>query len=110
MIVFVSGPYRSDTPSGVQRNIRRATLLAQRVWKLGCIAVCPHTNSANFEGIVLEDWFLEGYLELLSRCDAVILTAKWKESKGTLAEIRHAEKCDIPVFADLRALSQWLDG
>lgn len=107
--VYIAGPYRSPTDAGVQRNIRRAALLAQRVWKTGCVAVCPHLNSANFSGIVPEQWILDGYLELVSRCDAVVLTAKWRESEGTLAEMAWAEKYEIPVFADFRSFATWLE-
>ncbi len=107
--IYVAGPYRSATEAGVDRNIRRAARLAQRVWQLGCVAVCPHRNSSWLGGVVSDEWILDGYLELLSRCDAVILTAKWKESQGTLAEIDYARKFDLPIFLDLKALAQWLE-
>lgn len=47
---------------------------------------------------MLSDRFwLEGTLELLRRCDAVLLVPGWEKSSGTRAEIEEAERLGIPV-------------
>ena len=40
----------------------------------------------------------------LEVCDAVLLTPGWQKSLGTIAEIEHAKKYNIPVFANLEDL------
>ena len=42
-------------------------------------------------------------MEWLEVSDAVVLCPKWKESPGTLAEIKRADELGIPVFNSLRA-------
>ena len=45
----------------------------------------------------------------LKRCDAVVLTPKWRGSPGTLAEIKLAEKLGIPVFETLEDLLEYVE-
>ena len=48
--------------------------------------------------------WLEGDLEMLRRCDAVLVVPGWEKSSGTRAEIAEANACGIPVFYALEAL------
>jgi hypothetical protein len=107
MIVYVAGPYRARTVAGIARNIARAREVAERVWKAGHVALCPHLNSAFMDGLLPDGdgAFLRGGIELLKRCDAVILVPRWRDSIGTQEEIRAAGDAGIPVFrsvADLK--------
>ena len=97
-LVYIAGPYRSDSESGVRRNIEAARQLAESVWRAGMTAVCPHLNSAFMGGIVPDQAFLDGDLAILARCDAMLLCPKWKESVGTRAEAGHAARLGIPSF------------
>ena len=104
-VVYIAGPYRSRLGArGVEQNIRRAEDLAYRVWTEGLVALCPHTNAKHFDGILPDEVFLKGDLELLKRCDAVLLVNGWRESAGTRAEITFAINQGIPVFEDLYEL------
>jgi hypothetical protein len=86
MVVFVSGPYRGD----VSGNIERAKQVAIRLWKLGYAVVCPHLNTAHFDGICPDETWLKGDLEIMSRCDAVYMMAGWDTSTGATAERQEA--------------------
>lgn len=108
-LVYVAGPYRAETPHKIAENIHRARLLALRVWKLGAVAICPHMNTAHFDGECPDDVWLKGDLEILRRCDAVILADGWAGSSGTMAEVAEAERLGIPVVRRLQALKVWLD-
>lgn len=103
-VCYIAGPYRADTHRGVVENIRAAEAVAIEVWKLGYVALCPHMNSALFSGIAPEEVFLEGALELLRRCDMVVVVPGWERSTGTRAELDEAERRNIPVMylEDLR--------
>jgi nucleoside 2-deoxyribosyltransferase len=115
-IVYVAGPFRSSNPDGSQsawgihQNITRAMTVALEVWKLGAAALCPHGNTfcfQNADGIDDRVW-LEGDLELLNRCDAVLMTPDWTRSSGARAEHDHAIGRGLPVFYDVRQLAEWL--
>lgn len=97
-VVFIAGPYRGKNDWETTNNIKTAERIAVNVWRAGHIAICPHKNSAYFSGSCTEENFLEGYLELLERCDDVILTPDWPRSRGTKREIMKARELDIPIF------------
>ncbi len=107
-LVYIAGPYRSATPWGVEQNIRAAEGLAVKVHAAGMFAVCPHANSRHMEGVADDAHFLVGTLELMRRCDAVILTREWRNSSGALAEVAEATRLGIPVFG--RAQTERNDG
>lgn len=106
-VVYIAGPYRSNTEWGVVQNIRAAEELALKVWKLGAVALCPHKNTAFFGGAADDSVWLEGDLELLRRSDAVILVDGWENSSGTCEEVIVAVDAGIPVFTDMNYLAIW---
>ena len=107
-LIYICGPFRAPTAWQVEQHVRRAEVLALAVWKLGAVAVCPHTMSRHFHG-EMEDWhWLQGDLELLARCDALITVGNWEESVGALGEVAYARDQDIPVFHALDTLAEWL--
>lgn len=97
-LVYIAGPYRAATPWGVEQNIRAAEDVAVRVHKAGMFAVCPHANSRHMEGIADDAHFLAGTLEMMRRCDAVLLVPGWEKSSGSRAELEEAKRLNIPVF------------
>lgn len=108
-VIYIAGPYRAATEWGVVRNIRAAEALAVEVWRLGAVAICPHKNSAMFGGVVSDDAILAGDLEILRRCDAVLVTDNWRDSAGARGEVHEAKRIGLPVFDSLTALGEWLD-
>lgn len=97
-VVYIAGKYRGPTPWDVEQNIRAAEEVAARVWAMGLVALCPHANSRHMEGVASDEHFLAGTLELLRRCDAVVLVPGWDKSTGTRAEVTEARALGIPVF------------
>ena len=96
-VVFIAGPYR-DKPWRVQNNIHNARSMAETVWRFGGVALCPHMNSANFDGLVDDSQFLEGALELLRRSDAVYCRDTQTTSSGTQAELAIARELGMPIL------------
>jgi len=99
--VYIAGPYRAKTPWDVEQNIRRAEAVAMIVAKHGAYPVCPHTNTRGwFESVQPGGFWLEATLELMRRCDAVVLVEGWTESVGAKAEWVEADKMKLPIFAE----------
>src|SRR6476659_3574090 len=108
-LVYVAGPYRASCEWEVVRNIRSAEALALAVWKLGAACICPHKNTALFGGAAEDSLWLEGDLEMMRRCDAVLCTDDWACSKGACVEVETAKRVGIPVFYKLSELREWLE-
>jgi hypothetical protein len=96
-VVYVAGPYRAATPSGIVANIRRAEAIAVELWKRGYAVICPHLNTALMDGLAPDYVWLKGDLKIMERCDAVVVVPGWEKSSGTRAEITHANELNIPV-------------
>jgi hypothetical protein len=108
-LVYLAGPYRAATEWQLVQNIRRAEALALEVWKLGAACICPHKNTALLGGACDDTVWLEGDLEMLRRCDAVVCTSDWQRSEGARNEVGEARRLKIPVFESLASLQSWLE-
>ncbi len=99
-LAYVAGPYRSPTEYGIRQNIRRASDVALELWRAGYAVICPHANTAGWGGAHgLDDQvWLDGDLEILKRCDLVVVLLGWQNSKGTVVEVKVANTEGIPVY------------
>lgn len=98
-LIYVAGPYTADTLVEVLANVKVASEVAQRIWRAGHVAICPHLNTFEFE--VGEDphtTFLVGDFEIISRCDGVVMLPGWRKSYGAMAERIFAKWLGLPVF------------
>jgi len=104
-VIYIAGPYHAANSNQLRLNIQAAENLAALVWQAGFVALCPHTNNAFFDGIATDEIFFKGTIEMLSRCDGLILLPSWYESKGTIAELAYCLVANIPVYDSLTALN-----
>lgn len=109
-IIFIAGPYRATTMNEIHRNIENARRVAEMVWSMGHAALCPHLNSAHMDGLVPDEYFLDGGIQMLSRCDSLMLVPRFTESTGTQAELRYAHQRQMPIYIDALPLTdrQWV--
>jgi hypothetical protein len=107
IVVYVAGPYRAKNNWVIEQNVRRAETVALNVWAMGLVAICPHAMSRFYQGALPDATWLAGDLEILKRCDAVLLISGWQTSEGTRAEIAQAHRCLIPTFETLEELREW---
>lgn len=116
-VVYVAGPFRAHNRDGVidawgvHLNVVSAMRVALEVWRMGACCICPHANSIFFQGAdgCMDNVWLDGDMEMLRRCDALMCAPGCEESRGARAE--HVQACQwgIPCFADIPALRQWVD-
>ena len=100
-LIYIAGPYRAKTREGVALNIESARATAVEVARRGWFPAIPHTMTGGLELVLpeLDDaYWLEGTMELMRRCDAVVLCPGWERSRGTAAEIAEAERLGIPIY------------
>jgi nucleoside 2-deoxyribosyltransferase len=108
-LIYVAGPYRGPTREAVELNIATARRVGLLVAKAGHAPVIPHANTAGFEHVahdLHDEFWLDATMEMMRRCDAVVLCPGWEDSSGTRAEVEEAGKLGIPVYlsvTDMRA-------
>jgi hypothetical protein len=109
-VVYIAGPFRAADAWAVENNIRRAEVLGFQVATLGAMPLIPHTNTRFFDGTLTGQFWLDGTMELLRRCDAVLTTDDWERSVGARGEVAEAARRHLPVFHTPSDLSDWLNG
>jgi len=107
-VVYTAGPYNAPTHWGIEQNIQRARVAAAQVWALGAACICPHAMTAHMSGCCPEENFYEGDLEIVRRCDALLMIEGWENSTGAKREKDEADAKGIPVFFSLATLKLWL--
>lgn len=106
-LIYVAGPYRAATRAAIAQNIAAARQVGLAAARLGWYPAIPHSNTSHMDHYAPElgdDYWLRGTMELMERCDAVVLVAGWENSQGTLGEITRADELHIPVFRSLDKL------
>jgi len=115
-LVYIAGPYRASDAWEVTENIHRAERAAREVARLGAMPVTPHSITARMSGVESDELWLQGTLELMRRCDAVLVLPGYEKSGGTQGEIAEADRLQLPIFMPLElsetvnyyALEEWL--
>lgn len=99
-LIYVAGPYRAASREAVAQNIDAARQIGAAAAAIGWYPVIPHANTAHMELNLQHDdeFWLRGTLELMTRCDAVVLVPGWQNSAGTLGEIAKADSMQLPIF------------
>ena len=102
-IAYIAGPYRASTPHGILQNVRKAEAVAIKYWQKGYAVICPHKNSALFDGLLPDEVWLEGYLAILARCDVCVMLPGWENSEGARKEHDFARAHGIEIVYEQAA-------
>ena len=98
-LIYTAGPYRADSWHGVFENILRAWSAARDLWLKGWAVICPHANSILMDGPdIPAKMFIDGDLEIISRCDAVCMLPGWEKSEGAQIEYGLALELEMPIY------------
>lgn len=114
--VYVAGPYRHLERAGIEQNIRNALAIGLLCCRKGWSPIIPHSNTAHLDAVdptIGDEFWLAATMELMRRCDAVVLVPGWQESIGTRAEIQEAQIRGIPVYyveSDLPTADEFIEG
>lgn len=117
-LIYIAGPYRPytnacgalvDTAHNISIAELTAVHLVDTLGHLGLFPVVPHLNTRDFENQVKQNndqYFLDGTMAMLERCDAVLLTMPNADevSSGTKAEVHRAYQLGIQVYRSFDSL------
>jgi len=104
-VIYTAGKFRGD----IEANIAIAATVALQVWTMGCACICPHMNTAPWQGVLEDRVWLEGDLAIVAKCDAVLMLENWKCSEGATRERQLAMKLGIPVLYSIEELREWME-
>ena len=108
--VYVAGAMSADNILEMLQNIHDGIKLGSELLKDGYAPFVPHfdtmfkiQNGVDFD--VPLQYYYDYTMEWLRASDMVLVCPNWKNSKGTLAEIKEAERLGIPVYYSLKELT-----
>lgn len=101
-LVYIAGRFRGPSNATIQQNIDVASWARAPIAAEGHFPICVHVA----EGLAMHDlhqenngqWWIDATLEVLRRCDAVVVVPGWQESVGTQGEINEALRLGLPVY------------
>lgn len=96
-VAYIAGPYRANTVSGIVDNIRKAEAVAIEYWKKGYAVICPHKNTALLDGVCNDDVWLKGDIEIMKRCDVIVMVPGWAKSTGATDEYNIAVSLGMEI-------------
>jgi hypothetical protein len=107
-MIYISGPIKNMTDG----NIDAFDKAEKQLKEMGYETLNPHkigeeVNLRFFEiGKVptYEDYLKEDIIQMLAKCDAVLVLRGWRNSKGSKLEIANALACGLDVFFDISDL------
>lgn len=97
-VVYIAGKFRGPTAWAIAEHVREAERWGLRVAEAGAMPLIPHANTALFHGLLTEQFWIDGTLGLLARCDAALFMPGWTESTGAVGEHSYCERHGIPIF------------
>lgn len=100
-IIYIAGPYRAPHRIEVSENILAAKRIGAMVAETQAgYPVIPHANTdGDFGDLEVPDSFwLEATIELMRRCDGVIMLPTWRRSSGATEERIVALGLGLPVL------------
>lgn len=97
-LVYIAGPYRGANAWEVEQNIQRAEAIAADVFETGHYPLCVHTMYRNFDGTMTGQFWLDATMEMMRRCDVVLILPHSDNSEGTRGEMLEAMARRIPIL------------
>jgi len=96
-VVYLAGALRGNVIKKFM-NMRRAKRIAKELWLSQKIVYSPHLNSGWLDHPNTDLFILPANLEILRRCDMIMVMPGWENSSGTIAEIEFAMHNHIGVI------------
>lgn len=99
-LVYISGKYSGETQEEVNKNIEEAEKYAIELANRNVGFICPHLNTRNFEQKSTADYefYMDMYLELVSKCNGILMLPRWEGSSGARRELKKAREVGLNEF------------
>ena len=109
MVIYVSGKITDTCLERELANIDIASSFGKQVAILGHSPIVPHTNCALDWNLPYER-YMEIDLEILARCDAILMLPNWTTSKGAKRELELAKRLKKLIFMGIEELRRYNHG
>lgn len=107
-LIYIAGPFNTRKGVPTEWNVRLMEDLARQLVETypEVHPVVPHSLGRVLFGYQSEAAAYAGTMELMRRCDAVVMQEAWEESRGATAEREEAQRRGLPVFEERDCFSE----
>lgn len=108
VLVYIAGPYSAATQAGIEENVKAAQKLGAEVMTAfpgKVLAVVPQSLGKGLEDRGDYKFWIAATLELMRRCDGVVLRHNWRNSPGAVGEVDEAIRQRMPIVVESENLS-----
>lgn len=98
IVCYVAGPFRAPSGWGIAENVHKARRFGLLVAHAGMMPLVPHAIGEHYHGEGTDQFWLDGTIELLARCDAIVMIPGWRASSGSLGEYELAAELCMPIL------------
>lgn len=109
LVVYIAGRFRAKDGWLINENVFVAEKAGRGVARLGGMPLVPHSIGAHMAGTEDDTFWLTGTLELMRRCDLVLVLPGWEDSQGARGEIAEAERIGLPVIFPANGFPGWAE-
>ena len=103
-LVYIAGPFTAPNAWAIEQNVRKAEEAGLWVAEHGAMPIISHANTRFFTGLCTPEFWYAGTMELLRRCDGIMLLPNWELSHGAFREAGEAERLRLKVWDYARFL------
>jgi len=109
-LCYIAGKFRGENHWEIHQNVIKAEMAIPKLLEMGYAPICPHKLTENLQGLFPDQTYLEICLEILKRCDSILMLSNWKDSVGSCEELRKAKEWNKEIlFEDSRDLYERTD-
>ena len=109
--IYISGPISASARYIEYENCLHARQWAQMVMQCGAAVHCPHL--CYLAGLIdILDWetFIAMDIEIIKRCDAILMIGAWQGSSGCIEEYNAAQEAGILIFTTISQVRDFVKG
>jgi len=99
-VVYVAGAFRGKNAWEIHQNILKAEAVIPSLLARGYAPIVPHLITQNLQGLYPDQVYLDMFLEILRRCDAIYMLDNWHSSKGAREELKLAIKLKKDILSE----------
>lgn len=110
-VIYISGPITDNARYIEYDNCLHARQWTQMVMQAGAAVHCPHLMYLC--GLIdICDWetFLSMDVEIIRRCDAILMIGAWQGSPGCIEEYNAAQEAGIAIFTTMAQVRDFVKG
>lgn len=107
-VIYIAGPYRASKQYMQFNRIMWMREFGILIWQDGGVPIVPLLNTFGMDGVLTHDQFIEGDLEIVRRCDALLLIGDWHFSAGCRLERDAAIEAGLPIFTTMAQVRDFI--